>query len=62
MARGSVVDESRMITAKIPETPHQGYLDYEQPQKKIHRLPSCSQKCIEYRKNSETTSSQLGRR
>ena len=32
MARGSVVDEFRVITAKIPVTPHDGYLDYEQVQ------------------------------
>ena len=29
MARWSVVDKSRMITAKILVTPDQGYLDYE---------------------------------
>ena len=39
MARGSVVDESRMITAKILVTPHQGYLDYEQLKNKLTHLP-----------------------
>ena len=33
-ARGSFVDESRMVAAKILVTPHQGYLVYEQLQKK----------------------------
>ena len=32
VVRGSVVDESRMITAKISVAPHQGYFDYEQLQ------------------------------
>ena len=39
MARGSVVDGSRMTTAKILATPHLGYLDYEQLQKKLTDFP-----------------------
>ena len=54
MARGSVVDESRMTTATILVTPHQGYLDYEQ-------LQNSSPEVYQYRHKRETTSSQPGR-
>ena len=39
MARGSVVDESRTIAAKIPVTPHHGYVDNELLHKELADWP-----------------------
>ena len=53
MARGSVVDESRLITAKIPLAPHQGSTHTTNTSEKAHQLPTRCQKCIEHRNNGE---------